>query len=200
MTMIRMTMARMATGSDNEFVTVARVRKTQGRIGEVAADLYTDFPEKFAERRRLWAWLPDGSRRELSLEDHWLHKGQIVLKFAGVDSISEAEQLLGSELQIERAQRAELEAGAVYISDMVGCLVTDGGREIGTVAGIDPSSGEAPNLRVMQGARELLVPFAEAYLRKVDIAGKHIEMQLPEGLLELDAPLSQEEKKRQQGK
>jgi 16S rRNA processing protein RimM len=195
--MIRMTTARMETGSHKEFVTVARVRKAQGRIGEVAADLYTDFPEKFAERKRLWAWLPDGSRREMSLEDHWLHKGQIVLKFAGVDSISDAEQLLGSELQIEGAQRAELEAGAVYISDLVGCVVTDGGREIGTVAGIDPSSGEAPNLRVMQGAREFLVPFAEAYLRKLDVAGKRIDMQLPEGLLELDAPLSAEEKKQQ---
>jgi 16S rRNA processing protein RimM len=190
----------MAIGRDEEFVTVARVRKTQGRIGEVAADLYTDFPEKFAERKRLWAWLPDGSRRELSLEDHWLHKGQVVLKFAGVDSISEAERLLGSELQIESAERAELEVGAIYISDLVGCVVTDGGKEIGTVAGIDPSSGEAPNLRVMQGARELLVPFAEAYLRRLDISGKRIEMQLPEGLLELDAPLSREEKKQQQGK
>jgi 16S rRNA processing protein RimM len=198
--MIRMMTARMATGSDEGFVTVARVRKTQGRIGEIAADLYTDFPEKFAERKRLWAWLPDGSRRELSLEDHWPHKGQIVLKFAGVDSINDAEQLLGSELQIERAERAELEAGAVYISDLVGCVVTDGDKEIGTVAGIDPSSGEAPNLRVMQGARELLVPFAEAYLRKLDVSGRRIEMQLPEGLLELDAPLSQEEKKQQQGK
>jgi 16S rRNA processing protein RimM len=197
--MIRMMTARMATGSE-EFVTVARVRKTQGRKGEVAADLYTDFPEKFAERKRLWAWLPDGSRRELRLEDHWPHKGQIVLKFAGVNSINDAEQLLGSELQIERAERAELEAGAVYISDLVGCVVTDGGREIGTVAGVDPSSGEAPNLRVMQGERELLVPFAEAYLRKLDVSGRRIEMQLPEGLLELDAPLSQEEKQQQQGK
>jgi 16S rRNA processing protein RimM len=189
--------ARMATGSE-DFITVARVRKTQGRIGEVAADIFTDFPEKFAERKRLWAWLPDGSRRELKLEDHWPHKGQIVLKFAGVDSISDAEQLLGSELQIERAERAELEAGAIYISDLVGCVVMDGETEVGTVSGIDPSSGEAPNLVVKNGGREFLVPFAEAYLRKVDTAGKRVEMQLPEGLLELDAPLSKEEKQQQQ--
>ncbi len=187
----------MATGSE-DFITVARVRKTQGRIGEVAADIFTDFPEKFAERKRLWAWLPDGSRRELKLEDHWPHKGQIVLKFAGVDSISDAEQLLGSELQIERAERAELEAGAIYISDLVGCVVMDGETEVGTVSGIDPSSGEAPNLIIKNGGREFLVPFAEAYLRKVDTAGKRIEMQLPEGLLELDAPLSKEEKQQQQ--
>jgi 16S rRNA processing protein RimM len=189
--------ARMATGSE-DFITVARVRKTQGRIGEVAADIFTDFPEKFAERKRLWAWLPDGSRRELKLEDHWPHKGQIVLKFAGVDSISDAEKLLGSELQIERAERAELEAGAIYISDLVGCVVMDGETEVGTVSGIDPSSGEAPNLIIKNGGREFLVPFAEAYLRKVDTAGKRVEMQLPEGLLELDAPLSKEEKQQQQ--
>jgi 16S rRNA processing protein RimM len=52
---------------------------------------------------------------------------------------------------------------------------------------------------VRSGAKEFLVPFAEQYLRRVDIAGKRIEMELPAGLLELDAPLSRKEKERQHG-
>ena len=43
---------------------------------------------------------PDGSRREMQLEEHWFHKGGVVLKFAGVDSISDAERLAGCEIQI----------------------------------------------------------------------------------------------------
>jgi 16S rRNA processing protein RimM len=190
----------------SDYITVARAAKTQGRKGEIAADLFTDFPEKFAERRRLFALHPDGSRRELQVEEHWPHKGRMVFKFAGVDSITEAEALLGSELQIPAGERSQLEKGATYISDLVGCTVIDvaGGKrqQIGRVKEVMFGSGEAPTLVIEAGVieaenRELLVPFAESYLRKMDLEGKSIEMELPEALLELDAPLTEEEKKRQ---
>ena len=97
----------------------------QGRRGEVAAELHTSFPERFAERRELAGLAKDGSRRTLQVEEHWFHKGHVVLKFAGVDSISDAERLAGMELQIPAEQRAELDAGAAYTSDLVGCEVVD---------------------------------------------------------------------------
>jgi 16S rRNA processing protein RimM len=180
-----------------EFVTIAKVIKPQGRRGEVAAALLTSFPERFAARERLYALSADGKqRRELRLEDHWFHKGQVVLKFAGVDEISQAEELVGSEIQVPREERAALEEGSVYVSDLVGCAVFDAGREIGTVHDVQFGSGEAP-LLVIKGAREYLVPLAAAYIEKMSPAEKRLEMKLPEGMLELDAPLSQEEKQRQ---
>jgi 16S rRNA processing protein RimM len=180
-----------------EFVTIAKVIKPQGRRGEVAAALLTSFPERFAARERLYALSADGKqRRELRLEDHWFHKGQVVLKFAGVDEISQAEELVGSEIQVPREERAALEEGSVYVSDLVGCAVFDTGREIGTVHDVQFGSGEAP-LLVIKGAREYLVPLAAAYIEKMSPAEKRLEMKLPEGMLELDAPLSQEEKQRQ---
>ena len=69
----------------------------QGRRGEVLAKLHTDFPERFQERRQLSGLAANGTRRELQLEEHWFHKGGVVLKFAGVESISDAEQLAGLE-------------------------------------------------------------------------------------------------------
>ena len=69
---------------EEEFITIARVAKVQGRRGEVAADIHTDFPERFAERKRLFA-LTSSGRREVHVEEHWEHKGRIVFKFAGVD-------------------------------------------------------------------------------------------------------------------
>jgi 16S rRNA processing protein RimM len=183
-----------------EFVTIAKVIKPQGRRGEVAAALLTSFPERFAARERLYALSADGKqRRELRLEDHWFHKGQVVLKFAGVDEISQAEELVGSEIQVPREERAALEEGSVYVSDLVGCAVFDTGREIGTVHDVQFGSGEAP-LLVIKGAREYLVPLAAAYIEKMSPAEKRLEMKLPEGMLELDAPLSQEEKQRQKQK
>ena len=191
-----------------EFVTIARVAKTQGRHGEVAATLLTDFPELFASRRKLHALSETGSagparteasRRALDVEDHWFHKGMVVLKFAGVDSISDAEKLVGSELQVPRSERAVLESGEFYVSDLVGCTVTDSGHEIGRVSDVQFGSGEAP-LLVIEGDKQYLVPFAAAYIERIALEQKRVEMKLPPGMLELDAPLSQEEKQRQHKK
>ena len=190
-----------------EFVTIARVAKTQGRHGEVAATLLTDFPELFETRKKLFALgdstkqsgAAEPNRRKLELNEHWFHKGMVVLKFAGVDSISDAETLVGSEIQIPRSERAALGSDEFYVSDLIGCTVTDSGREIGRVKDVQFGSGEAP-LLVIAGEKEYLVPFAAAYIEKIALEQKRLEMKLPEGLLELDAPLNQEEKQRQHKK
>lgn len=171
--------------------------KTQGRRGEVAAELHTDFPERFEDRRRIFALAGDGTRRELHLESFWPHKGQIVVKFEGIDSISDAETLIGCELQIPGSERANLEPGAAYVSDLVGCRLWDGDREIGTVSDVRFGAGEAP-LLVVQGEKEYEIPFAQAFLQRVDVGAKEIRMLLPEGLLEVNAPLTDEEKRQQQ--
>ena len=198
-----------------EFITIAKVIKVQGRVGEVLTELFTDFPEKFEERRSLFAWLPSGERRELKLEDHWPHKGGMVLKFEGVDSIEDAERLKAAEIQIPAADRTKLEDGSVYISDLLDCSVIVDGREIGKVKDVDFGAGEAPLLIVKgdvsplnpkaglngapegKGNKEFLIPYVEAFVKEQDLKGKRIEMQLPEGMLELDAPLSKKDKEAQ---
>jgi 16S rRNA processing protein RimM len=185
---------------DSDFITIARVVKTQGRIGEVAAAVLTDFPERFATRKRLFAKGPDENapRRELQLVDHWFHKDWVVLKFAGVDSISDAEALAGCEIQLPLGERAELDADSFYVSDLAGCIVYDGEREVGKIQDVRFGAGEAP-LLVVQGVKEYLIPFAAGYIRGISPENKRVEMDLPQGMLELDAPLNQEEKQRQKG-
>jgi len=176
------------------------VVKTQGRRGEVAGEVLSDIPGRFTVGMKLQA-LPrqtEGRRRELEVEELWPHKGLLVLKFAGVDSISEAETLVGCELQVPRSQRSELQAGWNYVSDLVGCAVFDRGREIGLIEDVQFGAGEAPLLIVRDAAKRLLeVPFAEAYLDGVDVQSKQVSMKLPEGLLEVNAPLTAEEKREQ---
>jgi 16S rRNA processing protein RimM len=175
------------------------VVKTQGRRGEVATEVLSDIPDRFTVGMKLLA-LPreSGARREQEVEELWPHKGLLVLKFAGVDSISEAETLVGCELQVPRSQRSKLQAGWNYVSDLVGCAVLDHGREIGHIEDVQFGAGEAPLLIVRDaGGRRLEVPFAEAYLDSVDVEKKQVRMNLPEGLLEVNAPLTVEEKREQ---
>lgn len=191
-----------------EFITLARVVKTQGRWGEIAAEVHSDVPERFAEGMRLFAlfanpdkW-PDAAakeiRREVKVESLWPHKEFLVLKFVGVDSISDAEPLVGCELQVPRSQRAHLERGWNYVSDLVGCAVFDQSNEIGRVKDVQFGAGEAPLLIVVSSAgKKFDVPFADAYLQGVDISQRQVRMKLPEGLLEVNAPLTAEEKAEQ---
>jgi 16S rRNA processing protein RimM len=188
---------------------LARIRRPQGRKGEVFAEVLTDFPERFRERRRLWL-LSDpsnadtqGSRsavtarpdqsappspREFQLKNHWLHKGGVVLHFAGVDSISDAEALTGQIVAIPSEDRAPLAEDEVYIGDLIGCVLVDaaGAVEVGKIEDVARDVGPVPLLMVRGGAGEILIPFARSYLRKIDLDAKRVEMALPEGLVELN--------------
>lgn len=180
--------------------------KPQGRHGEVAVELFTSFPESFAERRQVWALDPSGSRRELRIEEFWSHKSRMILKFAGVDDIGGAESLAGCEIQVPRSRRIALPEDEVYVSDLVGCRVfvvetpPVSPREIGTVDDVTFGAGEAPLLVIRSAERTLEIPFASAYIVRQDLEAKRIELRLPEGMLDLDAPLSAEEKQRQHEK
>jgi 16S rRNA processing protein RimM len=185
--------------SNGDFITLARVVKTQGRRGEVAAEIHSDVPERFAAGMKLFA-LPKSvdSRRELEIEDLWPHKGLLVLKFRGVDSMSDAELLVGSELQVPGAERSQLEPGWNYISDLIGCSVLDRAREIGRIEDVQFGAGEAPLLVIADAAgKKFEVPFAQAYLDGVDVGQRQVRMKLPEGMLEINAPVTAEEKQQQ---
>jgi 16S rRNA processing protein RimM len=186
-----------------DWVWLAQIRHPQGRKGEVFADILTDFPEKFAERRRLWLLLDPAAKsarttaagaspREVELIDHWPHKGGIVLHFAGVESISAAETLKGLIVAVPRAERAALGEDEIYTGDLIGCALIDvAGSEpvtVGEIEGVDRTSGAVALLVVSSAAGEVLVPFAKSFLRKIDLKTKRVEMALPEGLVELNAP------------
>ena len=184
-----------------EWVLLARLVRPQGRKGEVLAELLTDFPEKFHERKRVFLLPATGRKpaepREIQLENHWLHKGRVVLKFAGIDTINDAETLRGLDVAIPPEERAALTDDEVYISDLIGCHVFAGSPrvDIGEITGVDTDSTSVPLLEV-RGADEddILIPFAKAYLVNIDIKAKRIEMNLPDGLLEVNSPLSDAER------
>jgi len=168
----------------NDFLTIGKIQKTHGRRGEVLAEILTDFPDRFAagENVLLGAGPQTESR---AIEASRFHKGRVILKFAGCDSMGAAETLVGRWLGVPRAARRALPPGVVYLDDLIGCTVRESGQTLGAVEAIE-ETGAQILLRVRTAEGELLIPFAEEICRKVDVEKQEIEVRLPDGLRELN--------------
>jgi 16S rRNA processing protein RimM len=169
-----------------ELSAVALAAKVRGVKGEVAADLLTDFPERFAGLRELIAVFPDGRRQRLALERHWFHGDRVVLKFGGYDSPEQAAALVGCELAVPEAEAVALEEGHFYDWQLEGCrAVTIEGEEVGVVREVLRTGGESPVLLIRDDrGRENLVPFVATICVEVDTERREIRLDAPEGLLE----------------
>ena len=114
------------------------------------------------------------------MEKVWDHDGTLVFKFAGVDSISDAEKLRGAEVRIPKSERVELEPDEFFHSDLVGCEVRDrvSDRLIGVVTGWEEYGGPAL-LEIDEG--RLLIPFVKAICTDIRPQDRLIRVDLPEG-------------------
>jgi 16S rRNA processing protein RimM len=115
-----------------------------------------------------------------------------VLDFAGVDSITDAEQLAGLIVAVPRSERVALAEDEVYIGDLIGCTLVDVAQPdapvvAGQIEDVERTVGAAPLLVVQGPSGEVLIPFAKSYLRKIDLDARRVEMALPEGLTDLNA-------------
>lgn len=181
--------AAVATGEMRGFIAIARIVRPQGRKGEVLAEILTDFPSRFKDLRR--AFLDDGSYkpRAVTVQDAWLHKGKVVLKFAGVESISDAETLRGQHVLIPEEEKIALPANQYYLWELVGCLVvTESGgvrKALGNVTEVERTGG-VDLLHVLQNSQEILIPFTQAICKVIDPEAKVIVVDPPEDLLDLN--------------
>src|SRR5882757_4790631 len=193
------------TRSTPAWVVLAHLLRPQGRKGEVLAELFTDFPERFEDQRRVFLAAPgfDGEETEARSAEvvaFWLpvgkNEGRVVLQFAGIDTISDAESVAGQDVLVPREERLRLDDDSVYISEMIGCTVYDGSLPVGVVDDVQFAmtadggrrlDDAAPLLAVRSAeGDEILIPFAKAFLVAVDTGAKRIEMTLPKGLIEVN--------------
>lgn len=193
------------TNSDPSWVVLAHLVRPQGRKGELLAELLTDFPERFEDRKQVFL-APEGfsgeapAARSAEVVSFWLpvgkNVGRIVLQFAGINSISEAEGLAGLDVMVPFEERQPLDEESVYITDLIGCTLYDGATPVGVIEDVQfPSTPDgsrkledaAPLLSVRANdGDEILVPFAKAFLIGVDTEAKRVDMALPVGLTDVN--------------
>jgi len=116
-----------------------------------------------------------------------MHGDQLIFKFKGIDSISDAERLSGAEVSIPFEQRDPVGEGEYYQTDLVGCEVFDPtGRRLGTVEAFEETGG-TPLIEVRtEDGKQILIPFARSICTRIDVAQRRIEVNLPEGLEDLN--------------
>ncbi|MBM3783242.1 MAG: 16S rRNA processing protein RimM [Acidobacteria bacterium] len=165
-----------------EWVVLGRVQRARGNRGEVAVDSFTRGPERFLEVGAVHLVLPEGEELgEFQVEEAWEHRGQAILKFKGVDTISAADALKGSDITIPESQRITLGPDEYFIDDLAGCQVVEGSNEkqYGRVTAFLEQPGGTGLLEV-EG--ELLIPLAKSICYEINIAERLIRVRLPEGL------------------
>ena len=169
---------------------VGRIAAAHGLAGEVAVDVLSDVPGRFAPGSPLLLSLPGDTPRAsvvASSRPHAARKGggeRMLIRFEGVEDRTAAEALRGAELAVAAADVPPAPEGAFYQHDLVGCRCVDEREgELGEVVEV-VAGGGGDLLRVAGNGRELLLPFVEPYIVAVDVAARQIRWNLPEGLIE----------------
>jgi 16S rRNA processing protein RimM len=173
--------------SEAQWVTVALLGKTRGNRGELTALALSSKPERYETVREVYLF-GTGAREageKQEVESAWFHDGTLILKFRGVDSISDAERLCGCEVRVPIAERARLEEGEFFESDLIGCEVVERptGQSLGRVSAWQDAGGAG-----LLVVGDLLIPFAREICVEIDPAARRIAVQLPEGLKDLNRP------------
>ena len=187
-----------------EFLTIAKVLRAHGLKGFVEAKSLTDFPERFKPGARVYGSSYDLSQKEPSgsedaqknLENQALElilekakaKGKnLLLKFEGVTSRGEAENLKGRFLQVPSNEAVPLPKDTYWYHQIVGLKVfTLAGEFIGEITDILKTGSNdvyviSPEGR---GKKEILVPATIEVVKEVDLENKRMVIEPLPGLLD----------------
>ena len=140
----------------------------------------------FGAGRRVILSAAGTAEREAEIDLFRRQHGHCVVKFRGIDSISEAEKYVGAAIKIPAADLPAPQEGWYYTFQLKGCQVfTADGECIGIITDVLDSGGNEI-LKVDRGNEETLIPFAQSFLKKIDLDRRRIEVDLPEGLRDLN--------------
>lgn len=168
----------------SDFISIARITRTRGIRGEVAAEILTDFPERFSRLDEVRV-ASDSFESYEKIENFWFQKSQVILKFKGRNRPHEVAELVGNEIQIPEEERVELPEDTYFDSDLEGCSVYEDGNYLGFVKEVFKGSKDNPNLVVqMDDNQEFMIPMVKQFLKLIDIDSKTIQVDLPPGLID----------------
>ena len=175
----------MKDDGSSELVVIARAVKPRGLKGEIVAELLTDFPDRFEDIEELVLVSPSGERTTATLESYWFQNDRIILKLADYDDVETAKKLVGFDFAVPEAERVPLPSDQYYEWELEGCTVKAGEQSIGKVQSVIRTGGIEILEITDENGKERLIPLVDSIVVDIDVAGKTIVVDPPEGLLDL---------------
>lgn len=159
----------------NEFLDCGQIVNTHGIHGEVRVVPWADSPDFLCRFSTLYV---DGGALEVATSR--VHKGSVIVRFQGVDTVDGAMVLKGKTVQLRRAD-AELPEGSFFIADIIGLTVVDqDGRKLGTLKEVlSPSQQQ---VYVVEGEREIMIPAVPEFILETNIEAGYVKVRLIEGM------------------
>jgi 16S rRNA processing protein RimM len=164
-----------------QYLTIATVLAPFGIRGELKVRIETDFPERFAQLRRVYL---GPNHKPFEFEGFRMHRAVGLLKLKGCDSRTEAEKLRDCEVQIPTEEAVPLPPGRFYTYQVEGLAVhTEEGEYLGIVEEVLFTGSNA--VYVAQGPRgEVLIPVLKEVVLEVDVEAGRMMVRLPPGLVD----------------
>lgn len=160
-----------------------KIVTTHGIRGEVKVQPWTDTPDVFCDLDRVY--LKNGISA-IEIENAREHKGMIILKLKGTDTVEDAQKLVNTVLYIDR-EDIELDEGAYFIQDIIGLEVfdIDNGKLYGKVTDVT-ATGANDVFHITFENKTYLIPNIKSVVINIDVEGGKIEIRPLEGLLEYE--------------
>ena len=158
---------------------VGKIVNTHSLKGEVKVISSTDFEEqRFEKGSELLITRGNQVIKEVVVESYRTHKNNLLVKFVGIDTIEEAEKLKNLQIKIDSENIGELEENEFYFHEIIGCkslgeiieILTPGANDVWVIKG--------------QNGKEILIPYIEDVVKKIDIENKKIDIEVMEGLID----------------
>lgn len=151
----------------NKYIECGKIVSTHGIKGMLRINPWSDSADFLADYKRLFV---GKEKKEYSIVSAAAHKNISLIKLKSIDTIEQAQSLIGSIVYIDRDD-SNLAEGRYFISDLLGCKVldADSNEELGILSDVTSLSGANDVWTVKRNNNEYLVPVIEEIVKKIDI-------------------------------
>ena len=169
-----------------EYLALGLILKTRGLKGEVKVKSSTDFASlRYKKKNKVYLYNEETQDlKEVHIFSYSSMQGFDYVSFEELRDINLVLPYIHYQIVVKKDEQPKLKKDTYYFSELVGCKVIDQNEnEIGEIIKIEEYSANQ-TLRIrLQNGKDLLLPFVKAFIKKVDVENKVVNVSLIEGMM-----------------
>jgi 16S rRNA processing protein RimM len=166
-----------------DYLIIGKTISVQGNKGELKIMPLTDDITRFERLNTVYLDI-SGELKLFQIENVWYHKNNIIIKFAGIDSIEDAQNIRNCYIKINREEAIELPPGHFFIFELIGCQVfTVDGNYLGRINDILKTGSNDVYVVGQENKKQIYIPAIKDVVKEIDLENKLVKIKLIEGLI-----------------